>query len=155
MKAAGFARWSVDGITRKANSIARSLRLIGSWARPLSHSFTRSRLLTDSSPEVPSAMADSTWRNRRRRELVAGKFRCHLRRHHALLLRPHPFAQHHECASWSIRRTRFSARSRDHARAFAKRSARAGDLHRFLRDKPERSYCGLLGFSKLWGTQTD
>src|SRR5438874_1285411 len=38
------------------NSIARSLRLIGSLARPLSHSFTRSRLLTDSSPEVPSAM---------------------------------------------------------------------------------------------------
>src|SRR5438128_2347040 len=59
MKAAGFARWSVDGITRKANSIARSLRLIGSWARPVSHSFTRSRLLTDSSAEVPPAMGRS------------------------------------------------------------------------------------------------
>ena len=42
-----------------------------------------------------------------------GKLRRHLWRHHAVLLWPDPFAQHHERARWPVRRTRYGTKNRE------------------------------------------
>ncbi len=67
-------------------------------------------------------------------KLVTGQFGWKICRHLALLVRSHPFAQHHECAGRSIRRTRCGAKGRRHAQSRSEHSSRSRDLHRFVRN---------------------
>ena len=98
--------------------------------------------------------SDRAGRNHGRRELVAGKFGWNLRGRSARFLWSDSLAQYDERAHRRVRAPGRCAKNCVHTRTRPKHSARSGDLHRFVRNKSERSDRGLHRFSKRRRSQT-